>query len=147
MLRRLFAIIGLPALPAGGGFITPLWTPLVGPKRAKQMSFVPNSRISGTTASEWGWANYAVPVAELEANVLDLARQIARVPARILRMKKMSINRAWDIMGFRQIVPLGAETDALLHHSKDCRQVGEAIREKGLKETIVAFNAGKLFEE
>jgi enoyl-CoA hydratase len=141
------AIIGLPALPAGGGFITPLWTPLVGPKRAKQMSFVPNSRISGTTASEWGWANYAVPAAELEANVLDLARQIARVPARILRMKKMSINRAWDIMGFRQIVPLGAETDALLHYSKDCRQVGEAIREKGLKETIAAFNAGKLFEE
>ncbi|MDO8945059.1 MAG: enoyl-CoA hydratase-related protein, partial [Desulfobacterales bacterium] len=103
------AVIGLPALPAGGGFITPLWTPLVGPKRAKQMSFVPNSRISGKTASEWGWANYAVPAAELEDSVDALALQISRVPSRILRMKKMAINRAWDIMGFSQIVPLGAE--------------------------------------
>ncbi len=139
------AVIGLPALPAGGGFITPLWTPLIGPKRAKQMSFVPNSRISGETAAEWGWANYAVPAAGLEENVRQLATQIARVPARILRMKKMSINRVWETMGFTHAALLGAETDALLHHSKECREVSAAIREKGLKGAIESFNAGDLF--
>lgn len=140
------AIIGLPALPAGGGFITPLWTPLIGPKRAKQMSFVPNSRISGVTASEWGWANYAVPAVDLEDNVRQMALQIARVPARILRMKKMSINRVWETMGFTQAALLGAETDALLHHSKECMEVSAAIRTRGLKGAISAFNAGDLFD-
>jgi enoyl-CoA hydratase/carnithine racemase len=140
------AKIGLPALPAGGGFITPLWTPLVGPKRAKQMSFVANSQISGETASEWGWANYAVPAQELDENVRDLAIEIAKIPSRILRMKKIAINRVWDAMGFRNIVPMGAETDALLHHSKEVQQVGNAIKTLGLKGAIAQFNAGELFD-
>jgi enoyl-CoA hydratase/carnithine racemase len=141
------AIIGLPAIPAGGGYITPLWTPLVGPKRAKQMAFVANSRISGTMASEWGWANYAVPAAELEANVRKLGNDIAKIPAKILHMKKVAINRAWDIMGFRNIVPMGAETDALLHYSDDVKQLSGAIREHGLKEAIAKFAAGEIFKE
>jgi enoyl-CoA hydratase len=141
------AIIGLPALPAGGGFITPLWTPLVGPKRAKQMSFVPSSRISGTTASEWGWANYAVPAEELESNVRELARNIAKIPAPILRMKKMSINRVAEVMGFRTIVNMGAETDALLHFSNPVKQLAGMIRESGLKGAIARFDAGEYSAE
>jgi enoyl-CoA hydratase len=137
------AIIGLPALPAGGGFITPLWTPLVGPKRAKQMSFVPSSRISGTTASQWGWANYAVPADELEDNVRELARNIAKIPAPILRMKKMAINRVAEVMGFRTIVNMGAETDALLHFSNPVRELAGMIRESGLKGAIARFNEGE----
>src|ERR1700682_14241 len=50
------AVIGLPSMPTGGGYITPPWGPLVRPKRAKQMSFVAGSKISGKTASDWGWA-------------------------------------------------------------------------------------------
>jgi enoyl-CoA hydratase/carnithine racemase len=87
------AKIGLPSIPIGGGYITPLWTPLVGPKRAKQMSFVAGSQISDTTASEWGWANYAVPADELLDNVRALATEISRIPSEILRMKKLAVNR------------------------------------------------------
>jgi enoyl-CoA hydratase/carnithine racemase len=137
------AIIGLPAIPIGGGYITPLWTPLIGPKRAKQMAFVPGSKISGTTASEWGWANYAVPAAELESNVSELAANIAKIPAPILRMKKMAINRVWDVMGFRNIVNMGAETDALLHASGAVQELVGMIRESGLKGAIARFNEGE----
>jgi enoyl-CoA hydratase len=139
------AIIGLPAIPIGGGYITPLWVPLVGPKRAKQMSFVAGSKISGKTASDWGWANYAVPAAELENNVRELALSIARIPARTLRMKKMSINRVADVMGFRAIVPMGAETDALLHYSESVVELGDLIRAEGLKGAIAKFDAGEAF--
>ncbi len=135
------AVIGLPAMPLGGGYITPMWTPFVGPKRAKQMSFVPGSKISGLTASEWGFANYAVPADELEENVRQLAWSIARVPAAVLRMKKMSINRVWDVMGFRTTALMGAETDALLHASTDVKELTESIQEHGLKEAIARFNA------
>ena len=134
------AVVGWPSLPLGGGYISPLWVPLVGPKRAKQMSFVPGSRISGKTASDWGWANYAVPAAELEANVRQLASEIARIPTSTLRMKKMAINRVADAMGFRNIVPMGAETDALLHYSQAVKELARLIQENGLKRAIAIFN-------
>jgi enoyl-CoA hydratase/carnithine racemase len=136
------AVVGWPSLPLGGGYISPLWVPLVGPKRAKQMSFVAGSRISGQTASDWGWANYAVPAAELEANVRELALGIARIPASTLRMKKMAINRVADVMGFRTVVPMGAETDALLHYSAEVRALAALIQEHGLKEAIARFREG-----
>jgi enoyl-CoA hydratase len=136
------AVIGLPSLPMGGGYITPLWVPLVGPKRAKQMSFVAGSKIDGTTASMWGWANYAVPADELEANVRDLATEIARIPAAVLRMKKVAINRVADVMGFRTIVPMGAETDALLHFSAPIAEMSDSIKEHGLKGAIARFREG-----
>ncbi|MQA87232.1 MAG: enoyl-CoA hydratase/isomerase family protein [Streptosporangiales bacterium] len=136
------ARIGLPSIPIGGGYITPLWTPLVGPKRAKQMSFVPGSQISGDVATQWGWANYAVPADELWDNVRELAESIATVPAEILHMKKVSINRVADVQGFRAIAPMGAETDALLHYSAAVQQLSGLIREHGLKQAIAKFSAG-----
>lgn len=137
------AIVGLPMIPIGGGFITPIWTTLIGPKRAKQMAFVPGSKISGTTASEWGWANYAVPADELEDNVRELARNISKIPARVLRMKKAAINRVADVQGFRVTAMMGAETDALLHASDDVVALADMIRESGLKGAIARFNAGE----
>lgn len=140
------AIIGLPSLPIGGGYITPLWTPLVGPKRAKQMAFT-LGKISGKVAADWGWANYAVPRKELESNVRELGLSIARIPAPILRMKKVSINRVADRMGFRDIVPLGAETDALLHFSHAVKQLNALVRKHGLKGAIAKFDAGEAFSD
>ncbi len=137
------ATIGLPAIPIGGGYISPMWVHLVGPKRAKQMSFVAGSKITGAVAADWGWANYAVPAAELEDNVRALATEIAKIPAPILRMKKMAINRVADVMGFRATALMGAETDALLHHSGAVEELRQLIREHGLKETISLFNAGQ----
>jgi enoyl-CoA hydratase len=104
------------------------------------MSFVPGSRITGKTASDWGWANYAVPAPELEENVRGLAHSISRIPAATLRMKKMAINRVADVMGFRNIVPMGAETDALLHYSAAVKELAAMIQEHGLKKAIAEFN-------
>jgi enoyl-CoA hydratase len=136
------AQIGLPSIPIGGGYITPMWTPLVGPKRAKQMAFVAGSKISGATAALWGWANYSVPASDLESNVRALALEIAKVPAPILHMKKVAINRVADAMGFRYVLPMGAETDALLHYSADVRGLSDLIREHGLKGAIQRFQSG-----
>lgn len=141
------AVIGWPSLPLGGGYISPLWVPLVGPKRAKQMAFVAGSRISGKTASDWGWANYSVPAGELESNVRELARSIARIPAPTLRMKKIAINRVADVMGFRTIVPMGAETDALLHYSAEVKALSESINAHGLKDAIARFDAGSASDD
>jgi enoyl-CoA hydratase len=135
------ASIGLPEIPMGGGYITPFWVHLVGVKRAKQMSFEPGSKITGTTAAEWGWANYAVPADQLHETVQAHAKRIARTPSPVLRLKKMSLNRTADIMGFRTSVLLGAETDALLHLSEPVQDMRADIRSLGLKAAIEKFKS------
>jgi len=126
-----------------GGLISPMWSFLVGPKRAKQMSFVAGSQVSGATSADWGWANYSVPEAELWDNVAALAGQIAKVPLPTLRMKKASINRVAEIQGFRSAMSMGAETDALLHFSPEVIELHELIKSKGLKGAIAEFNGSE----
>lgn len=136
------AHIGFPAIPAGGGYISPMWMLFVGPKRAKQMSFQASSHISGETAVEWGWANYAVEQDELYDDIAAMARRIAKIPAPIIRMKKYSINRAAEVQGFRLIPQLGAETDAVLHYSEAVKELEGSIRSMGMKEAIRHFREG-----
>lgn len=141
------AQIGLPSIPLGGGFISPMWVPLVGPKRAKQLSFQSASRIDGVTATEWGWANYSVEEGELFENVRTLAFNIARTPRDVLTLKKASINRAADISGWSTVMPLGAETDALLHQSDSVRFINSMIMEHGLKAVLASYQAGEYQEK
>lgn len=136
------AVIGFPAMPLGGGYISPFWVPLVGIKRAKQMSFEPDSKISGKTASEWGWANYSVPADELMDTVRAHALRIAKVPAEVLLMKKMALNRIADLNGFRTTVVLGAETDALLHAIPPVQELKDTVKKHGFKEAIRRFKHG-----
>jgi enoyl-CoA hydratase len=137
------AKIGFPSMPMGGGYISPFWVQLVGIKRAKQMSFEPDSRISGKMASEWGWANYSVPEAELMDTVRAHALRIAKVPAEVLLMKKMSLNRVADLAGFRTSAVLGAETNAILHTVPSVLELRDTVKEHGLKEAIRRFKSGE----
>jgi enoyl-CoA hydratase len=139
------ARIGEPALPLGGGYIAPLWAPLVGPKRAKELAFLPGNMISGTTAVEWGWANHAVPADRVVDTVEEMAERMARIPSDVLRIKKLSVNRAMEAMGVRTAAAGVPEMDALLHLSPSVTQLREWIGEVGLKEAIAEFRkpAGK----
>jgi enoyl-CoA hydratase len=133
------AKIGEPTIPIGGGYIAPLWAPLVGPKRAKELAFVPGNSIDGRTAVDWGWANHAVPAEELIDAVEGLAARIALTPPGVLEIKKRSINRAMEAMGMRQATAAVAEMDALLHTSPDVLALRERIASRGLKETIAEY--------
>lgn len=131
-----------PGLPLGGGFISPIWTWLVGPGRAKYMSFRPGSAINGLEAAEWGFATFAVPAADIAATVDGAAREIARVPLEILRVKKLAINRQMDVMGFAAAVKMGVEWDAILHQSDAVKEMRALVREKGIRGAIDEFRAG-----
>ena len=133
------ARIGEPTIPIGGGYIAPLWTPLVGPKRAKEMAFVPGNSIDGATAVEWGWANHCVPADQLISAVESLAERIAKTPPSVLRIKKLSINRAAEAAGFREAGAAVAEMDALLHLTPAVLELKAWIGQVGLKEAIAAF--------
>lgn len=135
------AKIGEPTIPIGGGYIAPLWTPLVGHKRAKELAFVPGNSIDGKTAVEWGWANHSVPSDQLVPAVESLAERIAKTPPEVLRIKKLSINRAAEAMGFRDAGKHVAEMDALLHVAPSVLELKQKLGEYGLKEVMKDFRS------
>lgn len=138
------AHIGYSTMPLGGGFLEPLWVHLVGPKRAKQMALIPGHTISGTTAAQWGWANYAVEPERLFDEALDVASRMSHMPSDVARLRKQAINRMVELAGLREGALMGAQTDALLHQSPAVQRLRAAIGEHGLKEAIRRFQAGDL---
>lgn len=133
------ARVGEPTVPIGGGFIAPLWGHLVGPKRAKELSFVPGNSVDGRTAVEWGWANHAVPATDLLDAVRSLAQRIALTPPDVLAMKKLSINRGMEAMGVRNAAAAVADADALLHLAPSVIEIRARIADEGLKAVMEGY--------
>jgi enoyl-CoA hydratase len=131
--------IGEPTIPIGGGFIAPTWVSLVGHKRAKEFAFLPGNAIDGPTAVKWGWANHCVSASGLVDAVRSLANRIAKVPPDVLRLKKLSINRAAEAGGFRQALSGIAEIDALLHLAPAVLEIRARMKTAGIKAVIEEF--------
>jgi enoyl-CoA hydratase len=125
--------ISEPGVPIGGGFVAPTWVAQVGAKRAKEFAFLPGNSIDGPTAVEWGWANHCVPAARLIEATEALAGRIALIPSDVLRVKKLSINRAAEAAGFRTATSGIAEMDALLHLAPSVLAIRERMAQQGLK--------------
>jgi enoyl-CoA hydratase len=132
-------VVGWPKLPMGGGFVAPMFARAVGPGRAKMMEFVAGSEISGTTAAQWGFAAEAVPAAELAERCTDLADKISKMSSELLHLKKSSINRVFDLSGFRETLAAGAEWDALAHEDPKVAKVRGWVRDEGMKGAIARF--------
>jgi enoyl-CoA hydratase len=126
------ATVGWP-LPLGGGMLGPQWVYYVGVRKAKEYSLLPATRISGREAAEVGWANQAVPHADLPSVVADAAARMARVPAQLLRLKKDAINSVYDRIGFRDTLRAAASWNALAHTIPEIGEVAEMMRADGLK--------------
>lgn len=133
------ARIGQVTVPVGAGYVTPLWATLVGPKRAKEIAFVPGNSIDGETAVEWGWANHAVDADRLLDSVRSLAARIALTPPELLTLKKASINRAMEEMGMLEALGSVADADAMAHTVAAVQEIRDRIGEEGLKAVIESY--------
>jgi enoyl-CoA hydratase len=80
-----------------------------------------------------------VPAAHLLGAVQSLAERIAKIPPDVLRLKKLSINRAAEAGGFRQALSGIAEIDALLHLTPSVLEIRARMKEQGLKAVIKEF--------
>ena len=124
--------IGTLAVPTGAACFGPMWSFHMGMRRAKQQTFQ-TTTMTGTQAAEWGWANYAVPADELEQNVRQLARNIAKSPPDNVRLEKEAINYVWANMGFREILRLQTAWHAAAHQSRGSIEARELNGKLGLR--------------
>jgi enoyl-CoA hydratase len=132
--------IRFPSIPIGGGFVSSFWTLFVGPKKAKELDFIAGSEITGAEATQWGFANHAIPAEEIEARAQHMARLMARTPPDLLRLKKLAINSICERQGYREAMMSGAEWDALCHFSDGALEMRRRIVEKGLKGAIASLD-------
>jgi enoyl-CoA hydratase len=75
--------------------------------------FLTGDAISGSEAAAKGFANRAVPAADLERTVLGVAERVALVPTELTQINKRSVHRAMEIMGLRAAIRAGTELQAL----------------------------------
>lgn len=133
------AVIGVPKLPVGAGYIAPFWNWFVGIKKAKEVAFRPGSEISGKEAEGLGWANYAFKESDLEEQTKEIALDIAKVPLDFLMLEKLALNRQMEVRGFRASLLNSAEWDAISHKSEGVEMWTNRIREVGLKKAISEY--------
>lgn len=133
------ASLGMPSLPLGAGYVTPLWVWLVGIKRAKEMHYLLGQHITGKEAVQMGFANRGFPAERLEQEVLAICRRIAKIHPQLLRLEKLATNRVLEIQGFRASVLQGAEWDAIAHFTPAVKEMQERIRERGLRGAIESW--------
>lgn len=104
---------------------------VMGLRQAKDMLYT-GRRISAQEGFQMGMVNRLVPRAELESATMALAEQIAGAPAFALRLTKRSLNRSFDMQGFRTSLQAHFDTHQLSHGSEEFRRA----RQTGLSGAI-----------
>lgn len=125
---------------------TAMWTFRLGPVRAKQLMFT-GDVIDGRTAADWGLANLAVPVAELEAATLKLANRIAGVPCSHLAMHKLVVNQVMLNMGLEQTQMMATVFDGITRHNPEGLWFRRHAQTHGFKSAIEWRDSGRPIPE
>ncbi len=106
--------------------------------RAAMEMMVTGDSISGDEAVRLGWANRAFPVADLDDEVLAVARRIALIPTDIVSLNKRTVHRAMDAMGLRAAIRQGTELCALGTKQESFLAFLGRLEEVGLKAALQA---------
>lgn len=125
---------------------TAMWTYRLGPTRAKQLMFT-GDLIDGRTAADWGLANEAVPLDQLEARAMALAERIAGVPRSHLAMHKMVVNQVLLTMGLEQTQSLATLFDGITRHNPEGLWFRRYAQDQGFKAAVQWRDSGRPIPE
>lgn len=136
-------VIGWPKVPVGGGLISPIWSWMIGPYRAKEFSFDVGSTFTGSEAVGMGWGNRAVPLQNLESETWKMAERVAKVSSDLLGVKKAAINHQMDAKGFSSAIKFGAEMDSIAHTTTAVEVTRQKLGELGIRGAIEWWERGQ----
>jgi enoyl-CoA hydratase len=114
------AAIGYPVVRSMSPPDNHFFPQLLGLRNAMEMMLTGNA-ISGIEAAEQGFANRAYSVDTLEAEVLEIAERIAKVPSDLQQMNKRAVHRQMELMGVRAAIRSGTEIQALAFHTESTK--------------------------
>jgi len=125
---------------------TAMWVYRLGAERAKRM-LLTGDTIDGRTAAEWGLVLEAVPPAQLDARVEELADRMAGVPINQLVMQKLMINQAYDNMGLQGTQLLATLFDGITRHSPEGRWFQDLAASQGFHAAVEWRDSGRWIPE
>jgi enoyl-CoA hydratase len=94
---------------------------VLGLRNAKEMLYT-GRRLSAADGLRMGMINRVVERDRLESSTLELAEEIAKAAPFALRLTKRSLNRGFDIQGFRTALEAHFDTHQLSHNSYEFQQ-------------------------
>jgi enoyl-CoA hydratase len=132
------AYYGYVDIRFGSGAVSMFLPWVVGVRTAKELLFTGEDRVPADEALRLGLVNRVVARDDLDAATLGLAEEIAKNEPFVVQMMKRSLNRAWDVAGFRAAMDTNTELDALIETANlpqrdEFRRITE---EQGLKAAI-----------
>lgn len=113
---------------------TAMWVFRLGPEKAKRMMFT-GDKITGREAAEMGLVLKAVPEAELDDAVEEMAARMASVPINQLAMQKMVINQTLEAQ-INQTQRLATVFDGITRHSPEGLNFKARAEEVGWKQAV-----------
>jgi len=140
------ARIGYPPARVWGCPSTAMWVYRVGPQVAKRMLFT-GDLVTGTEAAAMGLALRALPAAELDAAVEELAQRIAGVPKNQLMMQKIMINQAVDTMGLENTQMIATVFDGITRHTPEGMWFKRRAEAAGFHEAVRHRDSGEPIPE
>jgi len=98
---------------------------VMGLRHAKEFLFL-GERIDAETAYRIGMVNRVIPRDELDSTTMQLAERISQAPPFAMRALKKSLNRTYDIQGFKTAVQAHFDTHQVTHASEEFAQIRDA---------------------
>jgi enoyl-CoA hydratase len=92
--------------------VTPIMPWLIG-QRSRALVYT-GDRIGADDAFRLGLVDKVFPKADLQTEVMKIAKRMSRVSLDFLKLNKRAINQTFEAMGFRQSLQYGAELAAVM---------------------------------
>jgi enoyl-CoA hydratase len=111
---------------------------LLGARKSKELLYTGEDRISAEQALAMGLVNRVVPRDELDDATIELANEIAKNDPVAIAMTKKSINRMWELSGFREAIASNVEMDSIIEAAEVPERIEfrKITQEQGLKAAI-----------
>jgi enoyl-CoA hydratase len=129
------AVIGTPYSRMWGAYLSGMWIYRLGLARAKYHALT-GRPLSGREAADVELVNMAVPFAELERTVAQLASELAGIPSSQLAAMKLVVNHAYENMGLASTQTLGPILDGLMRNTPDALEFIERAEREGVRAVV-----------
>ncbi len=129
------ARLGTPYARLWGAYLSGMWLYRLGLTKAKEHALT-GRPLSGREAADVELVNRAVPFDRLEAEVAELADQLATSPASQLAAMKLVVNQAYENMGLASTQTLGPILDGLMRNTPDAERWIELAEREGVRAAV-----------
>lgn len=129
------AVIGTPYSRMWGAYLTGMWIYRLGLAEAKWRALT-GEPFTGREAADVGLINRAVPFADLEDTVAEVAAKLTTISWSQLAAQKMLVNHAYEQMGLGTVQTLGPIMDGIMRNTPDARAWIETADQQGVRQAI-----------